>query len=423
MRTKPPIFSRESLIQAIARYDEIGLTVLATLAISTGVMSGLGFVAQFDDPSVSTYFAGGVFGFGVWLIAYGFWHGAWLLPEYVERRLLPVYVVVAVLGFSAFGVVSYTGNQRFVAGEVSEGLADDDKINRLANAAQAIVSFAGLVGPVEAELNERANQAARFAEAEASGSGPTGIGGKGPVYFGFTASAAAYADARNLLAGRVTKLEQLRNALNGKIAGLRSAKADANLSNAERRKTLKTIEGEALALMREALALDPAGSVAAAAAIVGKGVPTPSLRSSSSAAKIAEINAGMAAFADNLMRQAEAMKDKAPDLPELTSQSQEEHLLANALRMPGLSLAALLFDACGWVIIGFRFAAYRSLRVRDERDDALDYDVYVTARDFRRVEDMTKRAKETQEKMLPPPKPRGRPRGSKNKTSEERKDA
>ncbi len=416
-----PIFSREALIFAILAYDKIGKSSLSVLAIFTATLSGLGFVEGFDDPTPSTYLIGLAFGFAVYAIARGFWEGAWLLPEFIHRNLFGVFFLTAFLGFASFGVVSYIGNQKVVAGGVSLNLADDDRANELGNTGREIVGWLGALGPVAAEVQEREDQAIRTAVAEANGGGPSGKGGKGPVYHSFIASGGKYGSAHDILTGGVAQANKIASAITAKLAEMRAIRADSKLGRGERRAKLKTTEADILALMRKALAVNPPGLIEAAAQTIAGGVQTPSNARGASIARIAEISADMAGYAQILMAKAKRIAADEPELPKQKSQSQEEHLLANALRMPGLSLAAALFDACGWIIIFFRYAAYKSLRARDDEEDANKYDIYVTPRDFQRVLEMSEQAKEARNQLLEPPKPkgkpRGRPRGSKNRKS------
>lgn len=420
MRTAP-IFSREALVLAIQAYDKIGKSCLNVLAIFTASLSGLGFVEGFDDPTLSTYLIGLAFGFAVYAIARGFWEGAWLLPEFVHKNLFGVFFVTAFLGFASFGVVSYIGNQKVVAGGVSLNLAEEDRADRLTNAGREIIGWLGTLGPVAAELAEREDQANRTAEAEADGGGPSGSRGKGPVYFSFIASGGVYGSAHDILRDGMAQADKTVAEITAKLAEMRTIRADGELGRGARRAKLKTIEADILALMRTALAVNPPGLIEAAAQTIAGGVQTPSNARGASIARIEEISADMAGYSQVLTTKAKRIAADEPGLPEQKNQSQEEHLLANALRMPGLSLAAALFDACGWIIIFFRYAAYQSLRARDEDEDALAYDIYVTPRDFQRVLAMSERAQDAKAKLLEPPepktKPRGRPRGSKNRKS------
>lgn len=417
---KAPIFSRDASVSAILLYDDIGLSCLAVLSIITATLSGLGFVAGFDDPTPSTYLIGVAFGFGVWVIARGFWHGAWLLPEIIHKNLLAIYCVTAFLGFGTYGAVSYIGNQKVVAGGVSQDLAEEDRIDGLTNDSQDLIAFLGGLAAIASELAEREDQAMRTADAEAGGGGPSGARGEGPVYFSLIASAGAFKSAKELIEDGAMRADAVGQDLATMLAAMRDLRADPELGRGERRARLKTAEGEILAAMRRGLAVNPHGLIEAAAQLIAVGVQVPSNARGASITRIAEISADMAAYAEVLKAKAERLAVEEPELPEQSSQSQEEHLIANALRMPGLSLAAALFDACGWIIILFRYAAYRSLRARDEEENEKQYDAFVTVRDFKRIEDMTLRARMAQTRLLEAPedapRPPGRPRGSKNRT-------
>lgn len=381
-----PMRSRAALVNAIQRLEEVGSNALTVLGLITGTMSGLGFVAGYDEPTLATYLAGLLFGIGVYLIARIFWLGAWILPEITNKSALTVYAVVAVLGFAAFVGVSYVGNQKFVAGSLSEQLAEDDRTDELANHAQEIGAFVARMAGARDDILKREEAADAAATTEAGGNGPTGSRGTGPVYRSFLAAAGKYRAARELLDAKLEAASALNARLASALEAMRAVREEEELGKAARKRRIKTLEGQAISAMRELLTLDPAGTLAAAASIVAGGVPEQSGAGASSRARIEEIAADMRLYAERLAAQAAEIGARIPELPAQHTNSQAEHLLTNAWRMPGLSLAALLFDAAGWVLVGFRAAAYQALRARDEAERTTGYDDYIMGHELDRFE-------------------------------------
>lgn len=395
----PPIFSEASNLRAIRAYDRVGRGSLMALGLISGGMSGLGFVYQFDAPTLETYLAGAVFALAVFLIARIFWNGAWFLPEFVRGNLIFPFVVVASLGFGAFATVSYFGNQRFVAAAVSENLAQSGQIDALANAGRDAVAHVRSLDVVLAGIEARGRQAGQAALTEQSGTGPSGQDGTGPVYRSFIAAQLQYRMAATLVSGKLAALEPLAAKLPPLLDEMRHVQADSALTPAERRVLLKSRASQAGAVIADILALDPAGAVRQAAGLVAAGVPDQSGARADSQARIAEIRAEMRIYATSLMASAATIDAARPEPPVSHSLSQEEHLMANILRLPGLSMAALLFDACGWIVIGFRLVAYQALRHRYDAEDADMFDQHLTRRELVRIETMARHLATTQKNL------------------------
>lgn len=391
-----PIFSRDADLETIRHLDRTGLILLSAMAIVTAILSGVGFVNQFPNAGLFEFSMAVLFGFSVWLIAKMFWLGAWILPQFMlGGSLLAAYIVVAAIGFLAFGTVSYFGNQRAIAGDVSQLLSQEARIDELENAASAAVANADSLRAVEAKLSAQAAQSQAAANAELSGAGPTGVGGSGPVHRSFLAATSRYREATRLVSGKLVSSERIASSVTDLLRDMRAAREDTSLDPSELSAELKALSGQIIAAINQIRALDVAGTARSAAQIIAQGVPNQSGAAASSQARIAEIRSEMASFARSLEDQADSWVGSVPDAPRAYSLSQEEHLIDNFLRMPGLSMAALFFDFCGWVVIGFRFVAYRALRRRDEDAHAYQYDAYLTRADLNRVAAMAQHVSET----------------------------
>ncbi len=179
------------------------------------------------------------------------------------------------------------------------------------------------------------------------------------------------------------------------LRDMRAARENTSLSPSELSAELKAISGQIIAAVNQIRALDVLGTARSSAQIIAQGVPNQSGAPATSQARISEIRAEMVSFARSLEAEADSLAGSVPDAPRAYSLSQEEHLIDNFLRMPGLSMAALFFDLCGWVVIGFRFVAYRALRRRDEEAHAHQYDAYLTRADLNRVAAMAQHVSET----------------------------
>lgn len=269
----------------------------------------------------------------------------------------------------------------------------------------------GQMSVTRSALNERRDQAEAFGEAETSGSGSTGVPGAGPVSNAFYAERGKYAQAADLLDTSLSKADAHVERLDALIGEMREMQVDTELSRGERTARLKALSGHVIGEMRALLALDPARSIAAAAAVVVTGVPEPSRANDSSRARIGDIRAEMETYAAALTLEAERIADLTPAIPEQRTLSPTERLIENMWRMPGLTMAALLRDLCGWIAIGFRVAIYDALKSRTETENARPEPQFIMLEDFKRVEHFLDRAEESRRLIedLRPPAKRGRP--------------
>ncbi|MEO0763916.1 MAG: hypothetical protein AAFZ09_19270 [Pseudomonadota bacterium] len=119
----------------------------------------------------------------------------------------------------------------------------------------------------------------------------------------------------------------------------------------------------------------------------------------------------MTAYAASLQAEAERIAALAPEIPEQTTLSPAERLIANMWRMPGLTMAALLLDLCGWIAIGFRMAIYTALRAKMEEEKGEEGPQYILVDDLRRLKGILEAADETRREIedLRPAAKRGRP--------------
>ncbi len=395
-----PLFSRDTDLETIRQLDRVGLVLLSAMALLTAIFSGVGFLNQFPDAGLFEFSMALLFGFSVWLIAKMFWLGAWILPQFMlSGSLLAAYIVVAVFGFSAFGTISYFGNQRAIAGEVSQSLSDETRADALENNGGEATAYLALLQPVAAELAARTSQANASASAEVAGNGPTGVGGAGPVYRSFLNSSRRYAEAQSLVENTLRAGERLSQQLSGQLENLRSISQDGELTAGQKRTQIKIAAGQVIDTINQIRSLNPAGTVRAAAQTVAQGVPNQSGASSSSQARISEIRSSMVSYARTLDARANEIAERLPSAPQAFSLSQEEGLIDNIFRIPGLSMAALFFDFCGWIVIGFRYVAYHALRRRDQAEHSQKYNAYLTLDDLKRIEAMAQHVTETRRSL------------------------
>ncbi len=391
-----PLFSRDADLETIRHLDRTGLILLSAMALVTAILSGVGFVSQFPNPSLLDFCMAILFGFSVWLVARMFWAGAWILPQFnLGGKELSAYVLVAVIGFGAFATISYFGNQRAIAGGVSKSLSEDARTDELENSAGAALAYAAGFNQIASSISAQAAQSQAAADAELSGNGPTGIGGSGPVHRSFLFATNRYREATALVSSKIAEADELSASITDVLGEMRSARQDTELNPPQLTAELKTLSGKVISAINQVRSLDVAGTARNAAQIIAQGVPDQSGAPASAQARIAELRSEMASFARSLEDQAQGLAGTVPDAPRAYSLSQEEHLIENFLRMPGLSMAALFFDFCGWVVIGFRFVAYRALRRRDEEAHACQYDAFLTIADLNRVALMAEHVSET----------------------------
>ncbi|MBU3036470.1 hypothetical protein [Tritonibacter mobilis] len=225
-----PLFSRDADQATIRNLDRFGLILLSAMAVVTAILSGVGFVNQFPNAGLFEFSMAVLFGFSVWLIAKMFWMGAWILPQFIlGGSLLAAYIIVAVIGFLAFGTVSYFGNQRAIAGGVSQSLSQEARIDELENSASGALAYAESLRAIEAKLSAQASQSQAAANAELSGNGPTGVGGSGPVHRSFLAATNRYREATRLVSGKLADAERLASSITEQLSDMRAAREDAGL--------------------------------------------------------------------------------------------------------------------------------------------------------------------------------------------------
>lgn len=395
-----PIFSRAADVDAVERLDRLGGIHLFVMSIVTAIFSGVGFLSQFSTPTLENFALALVFGFSVWLIVSIFWTGAWILPQFnLGASLGAVYFVTAVFGFFAVAVISYFGNQRAIAGDVSLAISHETRADERANEVGAAADYIGLLKPILADLAAQEAQARSSAAAELAGNGPTGVGGSGPMHRSLVASTSRFGEAKGLVSSTLAEGEQLLFDADALLTELRSAAQDDAQSGAQRETTLKVIDGRIVNTINQMRSLDVSGTVRAASQIIARGIPHQTGAIASSQARIAELRNAMAAYGRELASQADRLSEARPDAPRAFSLSQEEHLMANFLRMPGLSMAALFFDFVGWVVIGFRYVGYHALRRRDAIEYSTRYNSYMTLEDLMRVRAMAAHVEETRREL------------------------
>ncbi|MEL6201920.1 MAG: hypothetical protein AAFR39_06125 [Pseudomonadota bacterium] len=411
-----PFWSSDWLCAIIDYYESIAKPSLSGLAILSSATAVVGFASQFDYQDFATYLRCGALGFALWLIARTFWAGAWTLPALETKNPLLVYAFVAVVGFTAFAVPSTLGSLLANGGGVSVSVTQQENVDRIDNARQDFALYIGELPLAQVGLEDRATQARAFQTDEIAGRGPTGIGGVGSVSNSFGASAAIYDQAADILSAATTRSKIHIQALDTIMGELRAVQIDPQLTGSERDARLKLLSGRAIAEMRALLALDPARALRTAASKIAEGVPQRSDARPSSQARIAEISASMRAHAAQLMAEADRIAALAPDLPQQVTLSPAERILETMWRMPGLTMAALLFDLCGWVAVFFRVALYMALKAKLAEEGRKPGSPFIYLDEMDRAAEFMKHAEETRARMAddkPGPK-RGRPKGSNN---------
>lgn len=407
-RPGAPLLSRAELENSIHRLNATFWPLLATLAVITGTMSGIGIAHQAETPTLESYMTGAVFGFAVWIVSQGFWAGAWLLPLYTTRMVLGLFLFVAFYGCVMLGTVSVFSNQKFLSAEISEGLSQSDEIDEIATARQSAGAYFRQLDPIQAGLVQQQAGHAVLATQENDGTGPTGQRGTGPVYNTYLTASGQYQKAARLVKDQLAKANRIDAQIADTLVALREVQADPALTAGERRTKLRILKATAFDHLRRMVDIDPGATVRAAAALIAQGVPQQSNARATSQARIAEIRADMISEARRLERQAEELAAQTVDLPKPKTNSQAQDLISNFLRLPGLTMAAFAFDFVGWVFIGFRTVAYAALRKRDETEIDRNYDVYITPQDIERIEMFNDRMLEARERLVDPtalPKP------------------
>lgn len=408
----PPFWTSLWLLQLISSYDSIAKPSLSGLAILSAGTAVVGYASQFDNPDLAIYLRCAALGFALWLIARTFWAGAWLLPALETKSPLRIYAVIAVLGFCGFAIPSILGSLSANGGGISQSVTQQENIDRFDNSGQEFALYTGEMSVVQAGLKDRKEQALAQQQAEIDGRGPTGVAGAGSVSNSFGSAAQRYGQAADLLGTTLSKAQAHVDRLNATIAEMRSLRIDGDLTASEKATRLKTLSSKATAEMRALLSLDPARSIRTVAAKLAEGVPPQSRANAASQARIAEISDGMQAYAAQLLVEADRIAVIAPSLPLQVTLSPAQQLLQNIWRMPGLTMAAVLMDLCGWIAVGFRVVIYQALKAKQAEENDRPVPGFVSLEDFWRVEEFVARAEEAKariEAARPAPK-RGRPR-------------
>ncbi len=421
-QTTPPPWSVPWLLQIIAWYEAIAKPSLSGLAIISASTAVLGYASQFDHPDLGVYLRCVALGFALWLIARTFWAGAWTLVALETRNPLLVYALVAFLGFFAFAVPSSLGSLSANGGGISLSVTQQREIDGLDNRRQDFALYVGEMTLVQSALEDRADQARGLEADEIAGRGPTGVPGVGSVSNSYGSAATTYGAAADLVGSSLARAQSHIDALDTVLSELRALQANSDLSAPEKAAQLNVLSGRATTEMRALLALDPARTIRAAAASVAQGVPPRSQTNPQSRARIAEISAGMRAYAAQLEAEADRIESMAPDLPQQVTQSPAERLIKTMWRVPGLTMAAILFDLCGWIAVGFRVALYKALKAKQREEREGSGPIYITLDDIERsdaFEERVEASRKRREARKVPPK-RGRPKGSNSTTRKPR---
>lgn len=410
----PPVWSSLWLRLWIAWYESIARPSLSGLAIISAATAVVGYASSYDNPDLAIYLRCAALGLGLWLIARTFWAGAWLLPALETKRPLLVFAFFGAIGFGCFAVPSGLGSLFANGGGVSVSVSQQENVDRIDNARQEFAFYIEALPLVQVGLEDRADQARGFQADEIAGRGPTGIPGVGSVSNSFGASARSYDQAAAILGEAVSRAQTHIDALDSAMAELRAAQVDPDLPGAAKEAQLKLLSGKAIGEMRALLALDPARAIRTAAAKIATGVPRRSDARATSQARIADISGRMRAHAQELTAEADRLEAEAPDLPQQVTLSPAERILETMWRMPGLTMAALLFDLCGWIAVLFRQVLYMALKAKLEEEAREPTPPFVTLGDLERVKSYYRLLREARDAIdeTKEPSKRGRPKGS-----------
>ncbi|GAB5449600.1 hypothetical protein [Gymnodinialimonas sp.] len=408
-----PPWTSPWLEDMIAQYEAIAKPSLNGLAIISSATAVLGYASQFDHPDLGVYLRCAALGLALWLIARTFWAGAWALPALETRKPLLIYALVGTIGFFAFAIPSSLGSLSANGGGISLSVTQQSDIDALDNARQDFALYIGEMALTRAALVERAEQAQQAEDDEIAGLGPTGVPGEGSVSRSYAAAADRYQSAAGLVAAALDQANGRIDALEAILAEMRAFQANPEVSGAEAAAQLDVLSGRAIAEMRALLALDPARAVRSAASHVAQGVPPRSQTNAQSQARIAEITADMRVYAGQLETEADRIAALVPNLPQQTTLSPAERLVATMWRTPGLTVAAILFDLCGWIAVGFRLALYQALKAKLREENERPVPSFVMMEDFDKVEVFVNRSEETKKKIeAAKGTRRGRPRST-----------
>ena len=311
---------------------------------------------------------------------------------------LLVYALVGVLGFSAFAIPSSLGSLSANGGGISLSVTQQGEIDALDNSRQEFARYVSELELIRSALDDRADQASRLQADEIAGRGPTGVAGVGSVSNSYGSAASIYGSAADLVGDALSQASGHIAVLDAILAEMRVFQASPEQSGPETAARLNILSGQAIAEMRALLALDPSRTIRAAAASVAQGVPPRSQANAQSQQRINEISAGMRAYAAQLAAEADRIEALAPELPQQSTQSPAERLIETMWRTPGPTMAAILFDLCGWIAVGFRLALYQALKAKLREENDRPVPTYVTLDDFERVEEFVKRTEETKKK-------------------------
>ncbi|MEM9698865.1 MAG: hypothetical protein AAF943_08765 [Pseudomonadota bacterium] len=399
-------------IAFIAWFEGIAWPCLCALAVLSSATAVIGFAGQFPNPDLTAYLRCAAVGFALFCITTCFWAACWTLPIMETRKALSTYTICVIVFFPMFWVVSSLGSLGATGSDISDDLVQSGYIDELDNTSQEFALFVSEIGVSRAALAERADQAFALETAEIAGNGPTGVPGVGSVSNSYGEAGRSYARAAATLVTVLTRAQVHVAAIDGALLELRGATISEELDRTQRAAQVKGLSRSVINEMRALRALDPARSITAAAQNIAQGVPARSGANGASQQRIAEINSGMRAYAATLEAEAERIAALAPAIPEQTTLSTAERLIATMWRMPGLTMSALLLDGAGFLIIFFRHAMYQALYTKKREETERPVASYITIDDFVRVAEFVEHAEDTKRRLEDaknPPK-RSRPR-------------
>lgn len=413
-----PFWTSDWAIAFIAWYEAIAWPCLCALAILSSATAVIGFAGQFPNPDLTAYLRCAAVGLGLFCITTSFWAACWTLPIMETRKALFTYTISVIVFFPMFWVVSSLGSLGATGSDISDDLIQSGYVDELDNTSQEFALFVSEVDVSRAALTERADQAFALESAEVAGNGPTGVPGVGSVSNSYGEAGRTYARAADILAAALARAETHVAAIDSALAKLRAVGVSEDLDRAERAARAKDLSRTVINEMRALLALDPARTVGAAAQNIAQGVPARSGVNAASQQRIAEISAAMRAYAATMEVEALRIAALTPAIPEQTTLSTAERLIATMWRMPGLTMSALLLDGAGFLIIFFRHSMYQALYAKKREETERPVASYITIADLVRFGDfieLAEDAKRRVEDAKAAPK-RGRPRLNRQKT-------
>lgn len=337
-------------------------------SIAGGGLSGLGLIAQYEDPSLTVIFISAALALVIGVIMHAFWDHARKLVPAATVRFLGMYLALAIVSGAMIFCMSSIGNiSAIIVGAVTN-LEQDQRIAKITERAGEADTLVRNLATVVEYLVRRRGYLADQQKQEASGKGPSGKNGPGDVSDAYGRAASLLKHPIQTLQDKVSRVDALLGAVNAALAQMRVIRRDRALSGADRVAALESAQDQALAHLRALQALAPVKSLEAVTEMIARGIDMPAKPKPYAVPLLAQIAASLEKDAEYLQEKSEELA-KQPLTPlNFTPSTLFDRVWTNLGGFLPYAVSATAIDLFGFILIAFQVLGYADLRGRHDRE-------------------------------------------------------